>query len=119
MYLPPHLEHLRHQPHLSCVQPRGWYDPNRGSGRTTQQMKNAPEGALFVCPVSFGVWWFANRANAAERGDLRVVKSDILTAARVHECIGYRYPAIIVDHAFRWGDEQARCWRRLQSCILP
>lgn len=68
---------------------------DRGTGRTTQQMKDAPKDAVFV--VSVGEIDYARRlARALHRSDLLVIG-----AYRIEERLqGGRTP-VIVDHALQ------------------
>lgn len=67
----------------------------RGTGRTTQQMKDAPKYAVFV--VSVGEFDYARRlARALRRNDLLVIGAYEIER-RLH---GGRTP-VIVDHALQ------------------
>lgn len=74
----------------------------RGKGRTTEQVKAAPQGAIYV--------WYSDRLHDARvfavkagRGDLVMVAPSWLSDRR---WMGMRAPAIVVDHATKLTDEQ-------------
>lgn len=72
-----------------------WQDSGiRGSGRTSEQMRGAPEGAVFVAagPVDYSV----RLARHLRRVDLKVVPMDPLAVRRA--VIGTRRQ-IVLDHA--------------------
>lgn len=69
-------------------------DQNRGTGRTTRQMKSAPEGAHFV--------WCTNNTDYPKklalrhgRPDLKIVGRGYITSNR---SMGTRPTGIVVDH---------------------
>ena len=68
---------------------------DRQTGRTTAQMKVAPQGAVFVCRNAHSIFDTKHLAAKAGRGDLKVVGPEFI------EVVGYRGfdpNAIILDH---------------------
>ena len=69
----------------------------RGTGTTTQQMKAAAHGALYVWNNTPGVDWCREKAKFAGREDLQVVPVAVLDDPYyVHPA---EYPEVIIDHA--------------------
>lgn len=73
-------------------------DPYRGTGRTTLQMLNAPQGAVFIS-CHHGVLGHDKRlAIKHGRPDLKVFDSSWITSGRWH---GQLFTGIVIDHAAR------------------
>ena len=73
-------------------------DDERGTGRTTKQMQDAPQGAIFV--------WCNNRASYARelarkigRADLQIEPRNFLESDRR---MGISKP-VVIDHAYGWA----------------
>lgn len=72
---------------------------NRGTGRTTRQIKNAPNGAIFV--------WCNNRIDYPERLASELGRDDIEVVSPawlVQGWIGRTLTVIVIDHAARLSD---------------
>jgi hypothetical protein len=74
---------------------------DRGTGRTTKQMLDAPRGAFFVCPTTAAREYTRHLAHHLGRLDLNPI---------VPEELEYRIRgtgrAVIVDHACRLTERQ-------------
>jgi|SRR5690349_18994844 len=69
----------------------------RGTGTTTQQMKAAAHGALYVWNNTPGVDWCRKKAKFAGREDLQVVPVAVLDdSSYIHPT---EYSEVIIDHA--------------------
>lgn len=71
------------------------HDADRQTGRTTQQMKDAPYGAVFVWPVGNSISYAKDLAHKLGRGDLRIVSMSALSDCSLY---GLHVPAIVLDH---------------------
>lgn len=69
-------------------------DSERGTGRTTKQIKDAPQGAVFVCPPC-AVDYIRRLAEHLGRTDLRIERPDYFIRGR---WLGLRFH-VVVDHA--------------------
>jgi len=74
----------------------------RGTGRTTEQMKNAKIGALFISLDGIG-FYLRELAKKLGREDLIFKSPQVLTFGRLQ---GHRYPEIVLDHAVNLNDKQ-------------
>ena len=81
-------------------------DPERGSGRTTQQMKEAPLGAIYIW-LHGEVWYPKNLAAKIGRADLQIVGPMWLNSMNFQ---GKRLSGIVIDHATYLSDKQ---WKLL------
>jgi hypothetical protein len=72
----------------------------RQTGRTAQQMLDAPNGAVFVWCNS-RVHYAHALANKVGRGDLLIRPLSWLTPSNVMAC--QSSPAVVVDHAAPWS----------------
>ncbi len=81
----------------------------RGTGRTTKQMKQAPQGALFVwCN---GVTSYARTlAREIGRHDLVIASPYDLESDRLR---GQEFQAVIIDHAARLTPQQSEIVKRI------
>ena len=70
-------------------------DPYRGTGRTTNQIKHAPQGAFFVW-INASTDYPRQLAKQLGRDDLRIVSPNWLV---FEQWRGMRLSGIIVDHA--------------------
>lgn len=82
----------------------------RGSGATTQQMKDAPMGAFFVW-VNHHTGYAVDLAHSLGRSDLQVVPPSWLTS---YSSRGAAKP-VVVDHAVRLTDEQWHAFNLLKE----
>jgi hypothetical protein len=74
----------------------------RGTGRTTRQMKHAPIGAIYVVPNHAGIAYFSALARDLRRNDLKIHTSFVIDE---HRLAGLRCD-IVVDHACLINGEQ-------------
>ena len=77
----------------------------RGTGQTTQQLKGAPTGAIFVW-LNSDLWYPRKLALELGRKDLKIVGPAFLT--NKGNFMGRGYMEIIFDHAFRADTERKR-----------
>jgi len=75
-------------------------DYERGTGRTTEQMKAAPRGAVYVSPHPFATDYVRKLAAKILREDLRIVEPSWLD----HGWHGKILEGIVVDHACHLDD---------------
>jgi len=73
-------------------------DPLRGTGRTTKQMLDAPQGAVFISAHAGSTSYDWGLAQESGRTDLRVVAPTWLTNQSWR---GLSFTGIVVDHAAR------------------
>jgi hypothetical protein len=92
----------------------GW-DKDRGSGRTTSQMKLAPENSVFIWNNEI-LDYPRELAASIGRFDLKILGLQCLDDIRIFS--GKIYPKIIVDHASCLSDRQfyALCTVRSMCC---
>jgi len=86
----------------------------RGSGRTTQQIKTAPEGVVFIWVNHNSLFYAKNLARRLNRNDLEIVSPDWLSSYR---WAGRYYTAIILDHALRLIPDQFEVYRQVVGNI--
>lgn len=75
---------------------------NRGTGRTTEQLVNAPRDSVFVW-VNGRMDYIVRLARHLSRGDIKVVAPSWLTGDRWR---GLELKGVVVDHALRLNPEQ-------------
>ena len=87
----------------------------RGSGRTTKQMKSAPIGAVFV--------WYNDHIDYPERlavylqrGDLKILRLSTLDHG-AQTLRGIEFFGVVVDHAADLSDKQSEAVSRLLSRV--
>jgi hypothetical protein len=71
-------------------------DPESGTGRTTKQMRDAPQRAAFVWPVWGSISYAHDLARHLGRVDLTIITPSGLGDFREGQ-----YPALVVDHAVK------------------
>jgi hypothetical protein len=76
-------------------------DTERGTGRTTKQMVNAPHGAVFVSCHPSAVAHDRELAQKHGRADLKIVAPRWLETG----WIGHELTGVVVDHAARVRQE--------------
>lgn len=85
----------------------------RGTGMTTRQMKEAPNGALFI--------WCNDRLAYAKDLARHLSRDDLDIRGPMsidrHELRGRRWPAIVVDHYARLSQSQAEGLERLYAYL--
>lgn len=74
----------------------------RGSGKTTEQMQSAPEGAVYIW-LSDNLWYPRDLAKRLRRSDLKIKGISVLDGCELR---GMRVP-IIVDHAAELDERRA------------
>jgi|SRR6056297_997165 len=70
-------------------------DTERNTGRTTKQIKDAPNGAVFVAPSTRLVDYCFSIAKSVGREDVKVVSPQWLENGSWR---GLRFPDVIMDH---------------------
>jgi hypothetical protein len=85
----------------------------RGTGRTTQQMKDAPKGAVFV--------WCNHMLDYPEqlkkrigRDDLKIVAPGWLT---FESWRGMKLSGVVIDHAARLSDKQFNSYQEAKARV--
>lgn len=74
-------------------------ESKRGTGRTREQLKNAPRNAIFVWANNINAHYAVALAASLGRHDLSVFPLNILSNAEVHKIRGYgRTGVIVIDH---------------------
>jgi hypothetical protein len=86
---------------------------SRGTGRTTQQILDAPHEAMFVW-VHGAIGYPLRLAHKLGRDDLRIVGPDYFGAPGF---TGGIPPAIVVDHAVRFTDRQWAGYERAVAMV--
>jgi hypothetical protein len=90
----------------------------RGTGTTTQQLKSAAKGALFIWNNNFTLNIPKSICCRINRPDIKVVGPHVLTAEGYNSLHGSRYSDIIVDHALEGMSEHYFGFARLmEQCI--
>ena len=79
-----------------------------GTGRTTRQMQDAPQGAVFVWPVWSSIGYARDLARHLGRRDLAII-----TPSRLRDIRPGQYSAVIVDHAVRFTKTELAEFQRL------
>jgi len=88
-------------------------DKDRGTGRTTAQMKAAPKGAIFVwCNPCLN--YPRQLAKGLDRIDLVIIPPSLLEE---HRWKGLRLTGLVVDHDTRLTEEQAQTLERMRAMI--
>lgn len=72
------------------------HDPERGTGLTTQQIKGAAHGALYVCKTHGFIIYAKGVAEKLGRGDLKFTSADKLDIFR-----GTSWPDVVFDHDYK------------------
>jgi hypothetical protein len=73
-------------------------DLERGTGRTRQQLIDAPYGAIYIWPVSHSVGYVKQLAMSVNRGDLEFRFPSILDYLG-ELCSMQKLTGVIIDHA--------------------
>lgn len=71
----------------------------RGTGITTRQIQNAPQGAIYIW-VSSDIYYPKHLARHLGREDLEIVGKNWLYGVKWH---GREFTGVVVDHATRVG----------------
>lgn len=96
-----------------------WDEPHsaRDKGRTTKQMQEAPQGALFIWPFARSIGYAKDLARHLGRTDIKIVGPSALDYDG-ERLLGHRYPAIILDHAGRPDQREREALQRATtSCV--
>lgn len=80
----------------------------RGIGTTTNQIKSAPRGAVFIWPVANSIDYPQRIARELGRQDL-IIKS-VGAFEDPHWAYGREFPELILDHAISTADWSDRQW---------
>lgn len=70
-----------------------WGEDNRGTGRTSRQMLEAPRDAFYIWPTPY-TWYPKSLAQYLGRGDLRVISPE----SAAHE-LRVHHADFVIDHA--------------------
>lgn len=84
----------------------------RGTGRTTKQMKEAPRGAVFVW-CNDNLSWPRNLALTHGRKDLQIIGPTVLEGT-LDRFRGTEIPAVVFDHIIRDHGLTPTQWRGFQ-----
>lgn len=90
-------------------------DPDRGTGRTTRQMLDAPREAIFVSCHASVTGYDRKLARELGREDLRIVEPSWLD----HGWYGKVLTGIVVDHAAHLTDKEQELLRGAITRIRP
>jgi hypothetical protein len=88
-------------------------DKERGTGRTTEQMRAAPIGAIFISPHAATIGYNKSLAAYIDRKDLKVVSTLWLEEG----WRGVTLTGIVIDHAANLNDRQQNLLVEAQSRI--
>ena len=93
-------------------------DEHRQTGRTTQQIINAPHGAIYVWPVKSSLSYAKRIARENGRDDLDIITPEQLHVDRIRSRSNVR---IIIDHAtdLRLSREGLRALKYAESTRKP
>lgn len=87
----------------------------RGSGRTTRQMENAPIGAVFVW-CNDHIDWPKRLALSIQRSDLKILRLSVLDhGAQILR--GLEFSGFVIDHAADLSDKQSETVNWLLSRV--
>jgi hypothetical protein len=93
-------------------------DEVRGIGTTTQQMRDAPHGALFIWPVDFSLDYPKRLARELGRIDIVVVSLGDLERPYA-KLQGRVWPAVVLDHACRLTEDQQEGYEFALTRVRP
>ena len=88
----------------------------RGTGRTTAQIKDAPQGAYFVTEHGAHCDYVHQLCEVLGRTDLKLMR---LTYLNVNTFRGRHITGLIVDHGIRLTAEHRACILHAQASIYP
>lgn len=91
-------------------------DEDRGSGRTSDQMRAAPKGALFIWVNDRSIGYARHLAHHLGRDDLDIRPVSVLD--RAERLLGLQFPAVVFDHAVRITDRQGEALDRLMPSLV-
>lgn len=86
-------------------------DGDRGSGRTTDQMRRAARGALFLWVNDRSLGYARHLAHHLGRDDLDIRPASVLD--RPEKLMGLVFPEVVVDHAAQLTGRQGAALDRL------
>jgi hypothetical protein len=87
-------------------------DADAGTGRTTKQMQDAPQGAAFVWPVWSSISYAKDLARHLGRLDLIIITPSNLRNFRPGQ-----YTALVVDHAVKFERPEFAEFARVCSIL--
>lgn len=90
-------------------------EKDRGTGRTTKQMKEAPKGAVYVW-CNKEVWYPQRLAEKLGRKDLQIEPRSWLTSERWR---GLNLKGLVLDHAVReqWTSREVVAWQQARARV--
>lgn len=71
-------------------------DEKRQTGRTTDQIANAPHGAIYVWPVATTIQYPRRIAREIGRDDLEIIPESLFRVSRI---MGRKLTGVVIDHA--------------------
>lgn len=86
---------------------------NRGTGRTTKLLENAPEGAVFIW-CNWHLDYPKGLAKKIGRKDIKIVSPDWLTPCNY---MGITFTGVILDHATKLSLKQREELLKIQPGI--
>lgn len=102
----------------------------RRSGKTTEQLRELTDGAIFVCHESPGYVYdlCAKIGGTVDQSQGVWTKLDgsvvrifqqrrLLRFNQMHLLMSYEFKSLVADHRLLWDDEAARCFYKIKSWI--
>lgn len=83
----------------------------RGTGRTTNQMREAPVGAVYVVPGKAAPNYFQDLAKRLGRFDLMIVPTSQIDDR--FRWAGRKYTGVILDHAVKLTPAQEKVYNEM------
>lgn len=90
-------------------------DTQRGTGLTTSQMKDAPQGAVYIW-VNRDFRYPMSLAKAIGRYDLKIESPSWISGQRWR---GLQLSGLVVDHAVRLTDDELENWQFAKERVVP
>lgn len=84
-------------------------DSQRGTGRTTAQMRAAPQGALFIW-CNEHTDYPKRLARQLGRTDLVIEPASVLDSGNYRRLLGRKFSDIVLDHAALWYEVGGCSW---------
>lgn len=91
--------------------------PERGTERTTKQMRLAEKNALYVWPNDLTKHEAIVLCQGADRNDLEIVGPSQFNDDRIENLRGRMIPEVVIDHATKFTVEQQRNYDWLKAMI--
>lgn len=92
-------------------------ESQRAYGFTTLQMKAAPQGALYIWPVSGSLAYARDLARHLGREDLQIESGSILER-RGERLRGRQFSRIVLDHAAEPDEDEHELLRDLRTSLV-